>query len=155
MSDLNSNQTPILFTIGYEGLSLDDYLQKLISHNVRALIDVRNNPTSRKRGFSKTTLKNATEHAGIKYHHIPELGIPSKLRSNLKDTADHQRLLQYYQTQILPQQSEALERLKKLHAQYARIALTCLEADYHSCHRHKIAEYLYDNANFDAPIVHL
>jgi len=151
----NTDQTPILFTIGYEGLSIDAYLNKLISNNIMALIDVRKNPISMKYGFSKTKLKYYIENAGLKYFHIPELGIPSELRSNLKGAADHQRLFRYYQTQILPKQSDALERLIKLHSQYTRTALTCYEADYHSCHRHKITEYLHDSATFDATIVHL
>ena len=78
-----------------------------------------------------------------------------EIAENLKSTADHQQLLQYYQTKILPQQSEALERLKRLHAQHTRIALTCLEADYRSCHRYKITEYLRDNSALDARIIHL
>ena len=151
----NTDQTPTLFTIGYEGLSIDAYLHKLISNNIRALIDVRKNPISMKYGFSKTKLKYYIENAGLKYFHIPELGIPSVLRSNLKGPADHQRLFQYYFTQILPKQADALERLTKLHSQYTRTALTCYEADYHSCHRYKLAEYLQDNAAFDATIVHL
>src|SRR5690606_3603293 len=57
----NRSNSPCLFTVGYEGLSIDEYLNKLIKHNVSVLIDVRNNPLSRKYGFSKTQLKGLVE----------------------------------------------------------------------------------------------
>jgi uncharacterized protein (DUF488 family) len=151
----NIDQTPCLFTIGYEGLTIDAYLHRLILNNVKALIDVRKNPISMKYGFSKTKLRHYIESAGLKYIHIPELGIPSEMRSNLKCPSDHRRLFQYYLSEILPKQSNALSKLKNLHSVYARTALTCYEADYYSCHRHKITEYLEDNASFGVKIVHL
>jgi hypothetical protein len=150
-----TDHTPTLFTIGYEGLSIDAYLNRLISNNVKALIDVRKNPLSMKYGFSKSKLKYYVENAGLKYFHIPELGIPTEMRKSLKEPDDYQLLFQYYKTEILPRQTCAMERLKSLHDQYSRTALTCYEADYQSCHRHKIAECLRDDAAFSATIVHL
>ena len=44
----------VLFTIGYEGISLEEYLVRLLKNNVKVLVDVRNNPMSMKYGFSKT-----------------------------------------------------------------------------------------------------
>ena len=151
----NTDQTSCLFTIGYEGLSIDAYLNRLISNNIKALIDVRKNPISMKYGFSKTKLQHYLENAGLKYIHIPELGIPSEMRTNLKDTADYKRLFQYYRSEILPKQSNALEKLKNLHSKYTRIALTCYEADYNSCHRHKIVEYLQSDCSYTTNVFHL
>jgi uncharacterized protein (DUF488 family) len=151
----NMDQTPCLFTIGYEGLTIDAYLNRLIMNNVNVLIDVRKNPISMKYGFSKTKLQHYVESVGLKYIHMPELGIPSEMRSNLKDPADYHRLFQRYQSEILPMQSKALEKLKNLHYSYARTALTCFEADYHSCHRHKITEHLQSDSSFGTEILHL
>lgn len=66
----------MLFTIGYEGSSLDGYLNRLIKNNVRTLIDLRRNPLSRKYGFSKKTLAETVKKLGIDYVHIPELASP-------------------------------------------------------------------------------
>ena len=67
-----------LFTIGYEGLSFEKYINQLICHDVRLLCDVRNNPLSRKFGFSKGMLSHLLPKLGIEYIHIPELGIVSE-----------------------------------------------------------------------------
>ncbi len=67
----NTTKTPCLFTIGYEGLSIDAYLNMLIADNISVLVDVRKNPISRKYGFSKTRLTDYTRLAGITYIHIP------------------------------------------------------------------------------------
>jgi len=151
----NSDQTPCLFTIGYEGRTIDAYLNRLIQNNVKALIDVRKNPISMKYGFSKTKLQHYLENAGLKYIHIPELGIPSEMRTNLDNPSDYEELFQYYQSEMLPKQSDALDKLKTLHSKYARIALTCYEADYNSCHRHKIVEYLHSDCSFTTNVFHL
>ncbi|WP_200885350.1 DUF488 family protein [Jejuia pallidilutea] len=55
-----------LFTIGYEGISLEHYLNKLIRNNIKLLCDVRKNALSMKYGFSKSQLKNACEGVCIK-----------------------------------------------------------------------------------------
>lgn len=43
-------------TIGYEGISLERYLNKLIRNNVKLLCDVRKNSLSMKYGFSNVTV---------------------------------------------------------------------------------------------------
>ena len=47
----------VLFTIGYEGISLENYLVRLLKNDVKILVDVRNNALSMKYGFSKGQLK--------------------------------------------------------------------------------------------------
>lgn len=151
----NKNITPCLFTVGYEGLSIDAYLDLLISNNIKVLVDVRKNPISMKYGFSKTKLTDYTRTAGINYIHIPDLGIPSSLRKDLNNPSSYQKLFDFYFTEILPNHIEALERLKKIVFDSERVAITCFEADYHFCHRHKVAEYLENDPKFNIPIAHL
>lgn len=43
----------MLFTIGYEGISLEEYLNRLIKHDVYVLVDVRRNPLSMNMVFLK------------------------------------------------------------------------------------------------------
>ena len=109
----NNAETACLFTIGYEGLSIDAFLNILLSKNIAALVDVRKNPISMKYGFSKTRLANYTRMTGILYFHIPELGVPSDLRHDLNSVIAYKRLFEYYLLRILPEQKEAIEKLKR------------------------------------------
>lgn len=141
-----------LFTIGYEGLSFEKYINQLISHDVRLLCDVRNNPLSRKFGFSKDMLSHLLPKLGIKYIHIPELGIVSENRNNLETKSDYVQLFKAYR-KTLPQKKESLERLSGLLDQHKRVALTCFEKQHDSCHRHCVSEYMEDMRKIKA--VHL
>lgn len=86
----------ILFTIGYEGISLEEYLSRLLKNDVKVLVDVRNNPLSMKYGFSKNQLKKYCESIGIRYLHFPEVGIQSEQRQELSSQADYDKLFAIY-----------------------------------------------------------
>jgi hypothetical protein len=73
----------------------------------------------------------------------------------LKTPAAYQQLFDLYSSCILPEQSNAIEKIKSIVSEYRRVAITCFEADYRFCHRHKIIEYLNTNPDFDIPTVHL
>ena len=144
-----------LFTLGYEGLTIDAYINKLITNNIAAVIDVRRNPLSMKYGFSKTKLKLYLEKAGIAYFHIPQLGIESKLRKNLDNPADYAALFEIYKNDHLPTKGEHLETVKQLLDEYKRAALTCFEAEHSFCHRNKITEWLGNDVTFKEKIEHI
>jgi hypothetical protein len=131
-----------LQTIGYEGRSLESYLNLLIQAGVNVLCDVRRNPISRKYGFSKSTLGNACAGVGIWYEHMPELGIPSEQRQELNSQEDYDALFTEYERDYLPKQTEALAKIQEWIENGARVALTCYEHLPHQCHRHCVAEKL-------------
>ena len=81
-----------LYTIGYEGKSVEQYTRDLIDNDISALIDVRYNPFSMKWGFSKKQLQNITDRFEIAYIHIPKLGIEGNLRKNIKSRAEYDQL---------------------------------------------------------------
>ena len=151
----NNDKKPFVFTLGYEGLTIDAFLNKLISNNISAVVDVRNNPQSMKYGFSKKSFKQYIENAGMKYFHIPELGIPSSMRKGLGESVSHERLFQIYKTKLLPEHEEAQKQLLNLIAEYSRIALVCFEADHHFCHRNTLIEYLQKKNPLPSPVLHL
>jgi len=64
-------------------LCFDLFMNQLIQNKITKFIGVRKNAFSMKRGFSKTTLKNTLQGAGIEYEHIPKLGIESDKRQKL------------------------------------------------------------------------
>jgi hypothetical protein len=136
----------ILFTIGYEGVSIEKYLDTLIQNDVRMLCDVRSNPISRKFGFSKNNLQKYLGHINIEYIHIPELGIISEKRNNLNSNEDYQNLFKDYKAS-LSRRLEPLEQIHQLLQTKSRIALTCFEHDPSHCHRHVIRDYLKETYN--------
>ncbi len=129
-------------TIGYEGRSVENYLNHLIRDGVTLLCDVRRNPLSRKYGFSKSTLANACEGVGIRYEHLPELGIASEDRRGLELQADYDALFALYEREALPRQTAALLTIKHWVAEGHRVALTCFERLPRQCHRHCVANAL-------------
>ncbi len=128
-----------LFTIGYEGISLDTYINRLVRNNIRVLCDVRKNPLSRKYGFSKRTLSDTVEELGIRYVHVPELGIDSAERRQLTTRQDYDCLFAHYEQTTLRKARPAITMLANLLTEYKRIALTCFEADANLCHRSRVA----------------
>lgn len=136
-------RSPGLLTIGYEGRSLEAYLNRLLAESVTLLCDVRRNPLSRKYGFSRSTLSKACEGIGIRYEHLPELGIASHKRQSLETQADYDALFAEYERQSLPRQSATLAKIKAwIMGEKQRVALTCFELHPHQCHRHCVAEAL-------------
>ena len=131
-----------LCTIGYEGSTLENYLNRLLRDGVTLLCDVRYNPLSRKYGFSKGTLSKACEGVGIRYEHLPELGIASEERRELHTQADYDALFAVYERESLPQQTAALATIRGWVADGERVALMCFEKLPHQCHRHCVAEAL-------------
>lgn len=135
----NTYTNHTLFTIGYEGLSLEEYLNKLLIHGVRILCDVRKNAYSQKYGFSRAQLQPACEGVGIKYIHIPELGIESDQRQTLYTQDDYDILFEKYRNTVLARSDNQLDRIISLVNTDERVALTCFEKNVEQCHRTQIA----------------
>lgn len=138
--------TAALITIGYEKRTLEGYLNLLIQAGVDILCDVRRNALSRRYGFSKQTLARACDGVGIRYEHIPELGIEARRRQGLQSPADYQALFRTYAQSTLPRQGNALGRICAWLQNGACVALTCYERNAIQCHRHCVAAAI---ANID------
>lgn len=133
---------PQLFTIGYEGISLETYLNRLIINDVHTLCDVRKNAYSQKYGFSKAQLQKECEGIDIKYVHVPQLGIESEKRQALNTQADYDALFDEYEKTTLRDNTEALQYVRNLIKSDQRVALTCFEKDPKQCHRSRVAKAL-------------
>lgn len=144
-----------LFTIGYEGISLEMYLQKLVRNNVKLLVDVRKNPLSMKFGFSKTLLKRYCNSLGIEYMHIPEVGINSDKRQQLDTQSDYDRLFAEYCQTTLQETTAAQNQILVLLKEYKRIALTCFEAEPCQCHRTHLAASISQLPEYQYSLIHL
>lgn len=145
-----------LLTIGYEGKTLEAYLNTLLRSSVTVLCDVRRNPLSRKYGFSKKSLSKACETLDIVYIHLPELGIATEQRQGLTTESDYRSLFESYERESLPHQDAALRRIREwIDRQGHRVALTCYEADPAMCHRHCVAAALERMPGTSLASIHL
>lgn len=149
------NNKTILFTIGYEGISLEAYLVRLLTHDVKVLVDVRNNPLSMKYGFSKSQLQKYCASLGIAYVHIPEVGIQGDQRQELHTQSDYDQLFAVYREKNLTKTAVQQDAILQLLTQHKRIALTCFEANICQCHRKHLAEAIAALPGFDYEVQHI
>lgn len=131
-----------LTTIGYEGHSLESYLGALLRAGVTLLCDVRRNPLSRKFGFAKRALASGCAAVGIRYEHLPSLGIASEQRRSLDTQDDYDALFEVYERETLPHETRALATIAGWVRHGDRAALTCYEHLPGQCHRHCVGEAL-------------
>lgn len=129
-----------LFTIGYQGHTVDTLIDTLRAHGVAHLLDVRKLPISRKRGFAKKALAAHLAEAGIGYTHIAALGTPKDLRDEVRRTHDYPAFFAAMEAVIAGQPAALDEALAIARAQPS--ALLCFEANHAECHRDTVANAL-------------
>lgn len=130
-----------LVGVGYEGHTVEELIALLREQGVSRLFDVRLTPLSRKRGLSKTALRQALEQAGIVYEHRRELGNPKANRPGFAgaDSARENARAHYAELLRQPESREALEAVAAAGRQ-ERVAVLCFEADESRCHRQVVIE---------------
>ncbi|WP_353937362.1 DUF488 domain-containing protein [Mesorhizobium liriopis] len=128
-----------LFTIGYEGSTVDDFLAVLTEVGVRHLVDVRDLPSSRKAGFSKNSLRDRLVSTGIQYSHVKVLGDPreGRLAARAGDKNRFERIFREHISNL--EASAAIRSLANEDSQNS-ICLMCFERDHKFCHRQILCE---------------
>lgn len=132
--------TPKLFTVGYEGRSLDELIDELVDAGIKRLIDVRELPLSRRRGFSKTALGETLHNAGIEYIHVRALGNPKPNRDRYW-AGDIAGGAAVYRKHLNNGSRSALVELAESLGQ-GPTCLLCFERDHAECHRDVIVDAL-------------
>lgn len=123
-----------IFTIGYEGATVGEFLEALREARIKRVIDIRAVPNSRRPGFSKTPLRNALAEEGIDYVHLRALGTPADGRAAAR-AGRHEDLERIYAGQLeLPEAIAESAQMLEL-ARDKRSALLCYERDPAGCHR--------------------
>jgi uncharacterized protein (DUF488 family) len=139
-----------IFTIGYEGATVGEFVRALQKAGVERVIDVRALPLSRRPGFSKTPLRGALEEVGIDYVHLKALGTPSEGRTAAR-AGRHDDMARIYTGQLeLPEAMAQSAQMLDL-ASEKPSALLCMEREPEHCHR----TLLLEAAASDAEVVHL
>jgi uncharacterized protein (DUF488 family) len=139
-----------VFTIGYEGSTVPEFIEALQRSGVDRVIDVRALPLSRRPGFSKSPLKAALAEAGIEYLHLKALGTPAEGRSAAR-AGRHEDLKRIYTGQLeLPEAMAQSAQMLEL-AREKSSALLCMEREPEHCHR----TLLLNAVAPEAEVVHL
>ncbi|WP_455116106.1 DUF488 domain-containing protein [Rothia aeria] len=135
--------TSNIFGIGYEGVTLDEFIQTLKNREATILVDVRLNPISRKKGFSKTKLSEALGQHGIRYVHLRELGNPKENRDGFWDTYTPawEAARENYRFMLDSEAArEALTYIEELARVEPAVGLMCFERAECNCHRDVILQ---------------
>lgn len=142
-----------LFTIGYEGRDIDEFVSLLKDNGITRLIDVREIPLSRKKGFSKSSLKDRLESEDIEYVHIKALGSPSSIRNKLKTDWDYGYFFSAFSTHLY----ENWWAIEAAH-QYLSGGVNCVmcfERLPEKCHRSTVAQKIKEHDGNGLVIQHV
>ena len=140
-----------IYTAGYEGKTVDEFLNLLMRSGIRRLIDVRYNPISRRYGFHKSTLKRLCNALDIDYQHLPGLGIPGSARVDLSSTDSYVALFKEYRCGLSDRWDDLQRAMSLLKSEPS--VLVCMEANPECCHRTVLAQHLV--GMMELPIKHL
>lgn len=143
---------PAVYTIGYEGQSVDGFFDRILRYGIHEIADVRANPVSRKYGFARSSLSAIAEKLELGYRHFPQLGIPSAERIGLGRSISHQDLFEWYESTVLARETTAVQELGR-DVRAKPTALLCMEGDAMFCHRSRLADAV--SASSGLPVTHL
>ena len=131
---------PSVFSLGYEKRTIEEMIALLKDNKIQLVVDIREKAISRKKGFSKNTLKDTLQKEGIDYLHIPQLGSPSDIRKELKKNWDYQTFFEKYERHILKFEKH-IDKIKEL-AISKNTAILCFERKSNACHRSIVTKIL-------------
>lgn len=127
----------VLWTVGYEGESPDSLVELLRARGIQRLVDVRELPLSRRKGFSKSKLAERLGEDGIEYMHQRNLGAPKEVRKPFIAGGSFADFRTSYLAH-LDEQTPALTELKEAVSD-GPTAIMCVEKVHSMCHRQFIA----------------
>jgi uncharacterized protein (DUF488 family) len=143
----------LVYTIGYEGETIENWINRLLQAGITVLVDIREKPISRKKGFSKSALKNYLEKHNIEYTHYRSLGSPSDIRKQLMNDFNYDVFFEKYEKHLAAQD----DLLKEIITTYEneRPCFMCFEKNHRRCHRHSVAKRLEEIYPERVRVVHL
>lgn len=128
-----------IYTLGYQGLTLGEYIELLKEQPISEVIDVRTIAWSRKPGFSKSVMQQGLEAKNIKYLHLQSAGNPFRKDEDGENIlAKYKHYLRNNQESLTIIEDEVSKALK----QKSSVCLTCFEKEPQDCHRSIITEIL-------------
>ena len=139
-----------IYSVGYADHTQESLVALLRNAGVEAVADVRANPVSRKKGFSKRQLESAFGTAGIEYSSVRELGIPTSDRAAASGADGWISLLSDYAASLnVVDGRQGAARLLADEALLRPTAIMCLESDLDHCHRRPLSEWVAEQTGLE------
>jgi uncharacterized protein (DUF488 family) len=131
-----------LFTVGHSTRSLDELVQMCEAQGVRALVDVRRFPGSRRSPhFARQALQESLPARGIDYHWLPALGGRRRREKGAAPSAWRVEAFAAYAEYMRGAEFRAgVDALVTLAASRPT-AIMCAEASPYRCHRRLISDW--------------
>jgi uncharacterized protein (DUF488 family) len=127
-----------VFTTGYEGKEINEFLNYLNEYSIQRVVDVREIPLSRKRGFSKTALRQRLAEYDIDYIHIKAFGSPTHLRKKVYRDKDFDYFFEKYAEHLQSCHKELEDLYESINEKLS--CLLCFEKEPTNCHRSAVAD---------------
>lgn len=125
-------------TIGYEGTSIEIFIETLLAAQISYLVDVRAVPVSRKKGFSKRQLEARLSKAGISYVSLKGLGDPKPGRDAAR-AGQYAEFRRIYRTHLQTDVAQADLNEAITLATKTNVCILCYEKNPTECHRSIVA----------------
>lgn len=132
----------IIFTLGYQGIDIREYIATLHEKNVGLVLDVRETPWSYKKDFSRSNFQTHLAAAGVLYEHVQSAGNPAE---NRKTAASSQESLARYREYLETKPQIVHELIARVHAAGDKgpsVCLTCFEKNWYECHRSVLTDVM-------------
>ena len=132
-----------IWTVGHSTRTAEKFVEMLLAHEIKVLVDVRSFPGSRRYPqFNREALAQALGEIGIEYRHEPRLGGRRIPRADSHNTAWNNPSFRAYADHMETEAFRSgVEDLLEVAAR-ERMAVMCAEAVWWRCHRSLIADYL-------------
>ncbi|PWI49515.1 hypothetical protein CEE45_01610 [Candidatus Heimdallarchaeota archaeon B3_Heim] len=151
-----------IFTIGYSGWDIDDFLNTLKDNKIGVLVDIRESTKSqRKPEFSGRLLEKRVKELGIKYFGRPQLGVPWDIRAAVFENGLSSNCFKEWYIWHVTKRDEknkAFETAREL-KDVGAPAFMCMERypkpsgkQEHYCHRDFLAELILKEQIFEKRI---
>lgn len=131
-----------IWTVGHSTRGGEEFVEILLAHEIKVLLDVRTFPSSRRYPqFNRASLASALALQEILYQHEPRLGGRRTPRPDSHNTAWRNAQFRGYADHMETEEfKNGVRELLELSAS-ARVAVMCAEAVWWKCHRSLIADY--------------
>lgn len=127
-----------LYTLGYENSAIEDFIATLKVANIERIIDVREYPLSRRKGFSKNILRELLQANDVDYVHLKGLGDPKEGREAAR-SGDHEAFLRIFTNHMKTAGAVADLQTAIGLASSSVSCLLCYERNPEECHRTIVA----------------
>ena len=145
-----------IYTIGYEGRSIDEFIDLLKKHEIKVVVDVRHETEFVKPAFSEESLKTHLKYHDIMYVKLDSLGVPKIVREPyIERKLSFECFRQWYLWWVEKNRGDWEDTMRKI-KKIGTITIMCAERypkprgeQRHYCHRDILAEYLIQQGFFE------